>query len=105
MTLDQIAKRIALWAAAFISVVAAVGLIGKWAVADPILISQKLVLAAVAEERVARVAADEALANKMSEIAERQAIFVGAATAVPGSPEWWRAQAFLRKNANRIPIR
>jgi len=105
MTVEQTVKRVVLWASAFITVATALGFINRWFIVEPIV-------AAVAEERRARVVADDsmaerlvALTDKLSEIAERQAIFTGAATAVPGSPEWYRGQAYLRKNANRVIVR
>lgn len=99
---DAIAKRVALWAGAFVTVTVALGILGKWAVADPILRSQEKVIFMLREERSARIEADARIIEKISEIADRQALFVGAAITPPGSLQRKWADEYLRDNALRV---
>lgn len=96
--LDRTIKRVALWVTTFLAVATALAMLNKFFIADPII-------NAVAAERIARVAADEELAGKLSEIAERQAMFTAAATSQPGSIERRLAETYLRDNALRVRIR
>lgn len=93
---DQVARKVALWAGAFLAVATALGLINKVFIVEPILV-------AVADERAARIHADSNITAKLAEIAERQAMFVAAAITAPGSPEHRRAEIYLRENAWRKP--
>ncbi|OGS01554.1 MAG: hypothetical protein A2V88_02710 [Elusimicrobia bacterium RBG_16_66_12] len=100
------------YVAAFMLFATALGFINKLFIADPIASAAEELRSSVDQlnnrinnEERTRAYGDSVLVEKLSEIAERQSMFVAAAITKPGSPERALAEQYLRSNALRVRSR